>query len=72
MNSGSNLKPRIKGDILITNENDFFCPGCNQVSIKIFLSHKASVPIIQCPTCGLDKAYPDEFNTEQITMHEMH
>jgi len=72
MNSGSNLKLRIKGDILNTNQKYFFCPGCSQVLIKKFLYHKAGVPIIQCPTCGLDKAYPDEFNTEHITMHEMH
>lgn len=46
------------------NQNDFFCPSCNQVSSKEFLYQKAGIPIIQCPVCGLGKACPDEFNPE--------
>lgn len=47
------------------NQNVYFCPGCNQVSIKKLLYHKAGVPIIQCPICGLGKACPEKFNVEE-------
>lgn len=47
-----------------TNQNDFFCPSCNQLTHKKNLYHKNGVPIIQCPTCGLGKACADEFDPE--------
>lgn len=47
-----------------TNQNVYFCPSCNQVSIKKHLYRKFGVPIVQCPACGLGKACPDEFNAE--------
>lgn len=50
--------------MLNTNQSDFFCPGCNQISSGKFLYRKAGVPIIQCPACRLGKACPDEFNPE--------
>ena len=49
---------------MTTNQSDFFCPGCNQISNSIYLYHKMGMPIIQCPNCGLGKACPDEFNPE--------
>jgi SAM-dependent methyltransferase len=49
---------------LNTNHNEFICPGCHQPSKQRFLYHKAGMPIIQCPICGLGKACPDEFNPE--------
>jgi SAM-dependent methyltransferase len=49
---------------LNTKPNDFFCPSCNQISHKKNLYHKNGVPIIQCSTCGLGKACPEEFNPE--------
>ena len=48
-----------------TYQNFFLCPGCNQVSIQKLLYRKVGVPIVQCPTCGLGKACPDEFNAEE-------
>lgn len=60
----SNSRLRIRGDNLNINKNDFFCPGCNQVSREKFLYNKAGIPVIQCSTCGLGKACADEFNPE--------
>lgn len=48
--------------MLNTNQSDYFCPGCNQVLNGKFLYRKAGMPIIQCLTCGIGKACPDEFD----------
>ncbi len=43
-------------------QNEYFCPACNQFTTKKYLYHKAGMPIIECPDCGLGKACPDEFD----------
>lgn len=48
----------------MVDQNDFFCPTCNRLTIRRYLYHKAGMPIIQCKVCGLGKACPDEFDPE--------
>jgi SAM-dependent methyltransferase len=52
------------GEIILSLKQNLFCPGCNQVNENKLLYRKAGVPIVQCLTCGLGKACPDDFDPQ--------